>query len=78
MAMSAMFEGTLVKWGTFSRIRIPKPIRDGMKLSAGDKIRLILEENKVMYRKNKKKKLDFLSIIIVYVNIEKYRCYHTF
>ena len=29
--MSAIFEGTLVKWGTSVGIVIPKPVRDGMK-----------------------------------------------
>ena len=55
--MSAIFEGTLVKWGTSVGVVIPKPVRDGMKLSAGDKIRLILQDNKNMYRKNRKRNL---------------------
>ena len=49
--MSAIFEGKLVKWGTSVGIAIPKPIRDGMKLDAGDKIRLILNENKLCIEK---------------------------
>jgi hypothetical protein len=40
--MSAEFEGTLVKWGTSVGLAIPKPIRDGMNLNAGDKIRILL------------------------------------
>jgi AbrB family looped-hinge helix DNA binding protein len=49
--MSAVFEGKLVKWGTSVGIAIPKPIRDGMKLDAGDKIRIILNENKLCIEK---------------------------
>ena len=52
--MSAIFEGKLVKWGTSVGIAIPKPIRDGMKLNAGDKIRLILNENKLCIEKIEK------------------------
>ena len=52
--MSAIFEGTLVKWGTSVGLVIPKPIRDGMKLGAGDKIRLILQENKLCIEKIEK------------------------
>jgi AbrB family looped-hinge helix DNA binding protein len=49
--MSAIFEGTLVKWGTSVGLVIPKPIRDGMKLNAGDKIRLTLEDDKICIEK---------------------------
>ena len=52
--MSAVFEGTLVKWGTSVGVAIPKPVRDGMKLSAGDKIRLILQENRLCIEKIEK------------------------
>jgi AbrB family looped-hinge helix DNA binding protein len=52
--MSAIFEGTLVKWGTSVGLVIPKPVRDGMKLGAGDKIRLILQENKLCIEKIEK------------------------
>ena len=58
--MSAVFEGTLVKWGTSIGLVIPKPIRDGMKLVAGDKIRLILQENRLCIEKIEKK-IDFTS-----------------
>jgi len=53
--MSAAFEGTLVKWGTSLGLVIPKPVRDGMKLAAGDKIRLILQENSLCIEKKEKK-----------------------
>ena len=56
--MSAIFEGKLVKWGTSVGLVIPKPVRDGMKLGAGDLIRLILQENKLRMRKWKKS--DFI------------------
>ena len=47
--MSAIFEGTLVKWGTSLGLVIPKPIRDGMKLEAGDKVKINIQENKIMH-----------------------------
>ena len=52
--MSAIFEGTLVKWGTSVGLVIPKPVRDGMNLGAGDKIRLILHENRLCIEKKEK------------------------
>ena len=52
--MSAIFEGTLVKWGTSVGFVIPKPVRDGMKLSAGDKIRLIVQDNRLCIEKIEK------------------------
>ncbi|HEX2407668.1 MAG TPA: AbrB/MazE/SpoVT family DNA-binding domain-containing protein [Nitrososphaeraceae archaeon] len=57
--MSAIFEGKRVKWGTSVGMVIPKPIRDGMRLDAGDKIRLILSENKLCIEKIEKKS-DFI------------------
>jgi antitoxin component of MazEF toxin-antitoxin module len=44
--MSALFEGTLVKWGISVGVAIPKPIRDGMNLKAGDKIKISLRQDK--------------------------------
>ena len=52
--MSAIFEGTLVKWGTSVGLVIPKPVREGMKLGSGDKIRFILQENRLCIEKIEK------------------------
>jgi antitoxin component of MazEF toxin-antitoxin module len=52
-SMSAEFQGTLVKWGTSIGLAIPKPIRDGMKLKAGDKIRMLLRDNMICIQKVK-------------------------
>ena len=49
--MSAQFEGTLVKWGTSVGIAIPKPIRDGMNLKAGDKIKIMLRNGMICIQK---------------------------
>lgn len=49
--MSATFEATLVKWGSSVGFAIPKPIREGMDLKPGDKIRIILKENSVCLEK---------------------------
>jgi AbrB family looped-hinge helix DNA binding protein len=51
--MSAQFEGTLVKWGTSVGIAIPKPIRDGMNLKAGDKIKIMLRNDMICIQKVK-------------------------
>lgn len=49
--MSAQFDVTLVKWGTSVGFAIPKPIRDGMNLLPGEKVRLVLRENKLYIEK---------------------------
>jgi AbrB family looped-hinge helix DNA binding protein len=52
--MSVEFEGTLVKWGTSVGLAIPKPIREGMNLKAGDKIRILLHQNMICIKKVEK------------------------
>jgi AbrB family looped-hinge helix DNA binding protein len=49
--MSAEFEGTLVKWGSSLGLAIPKPIRDGMNLKAGDKVKILLRQNMICFKK---------------------------
>ena len=49
--MSAAFEGTLVKWGNSVGLALPKPIRDGMGLNAGDKIRIVVEQGRICIQK---------------------------
>ncbi|MGH9984447.1 MAG: AbrB/MazE/SpoVT family DNA-binding domain-containing protein [Nitrososphaeraceae archaeon] len=49
--MSAEFESTLVKWGNSLGLALPKPIRDGMRLKAGDKVKLVLQDNKICIEK---------------------------
>jgi AbrB family looped-hinge helix DNA binding protein len=51
--LSATFEATLVKWGNSVGLAIPKPIRDGMKLEAGDRIRIVVESGKICIEKIK-------------------------
>lgn len=53
ISMSAEFQGTLVKWGSSIGLAIPKPVRDEMKLKAGDKIRMILRDNMICIQKVK-------------------------
>ena len=52
--MSVEFEGTLVRWGTSVGLAIPKPIRDGMNLKHGDKIRIFLHDNMICTQKAKR------------------------
>ena len=51
--MSVEFEVTLVKWGNSLGFILPKPIRDGMKLKAGGKIRIVVENNRIFIEKVK-------------------------
>jgi hypothetical protein len=51
--MSVEFEVTLVKWGNSLGFILPKPIRDGMKLKAGGKIRIVVENNRIFIEKAK-------------------------
>jgi antitoxin component of MazEF toxin-antitoxin module len=49
--MSAEFEITLVKCGNSVGLALPKPIRDGMKLIAGDRLKIVLQDNKLCIEK---------------------------
>ena len=51
--MPVKFEATLVKWGNSVGFALPKPIRDGLELNAGDKITLIVDNDKVYIKKIK-------------------------
>lgn len=51
--MPIKFEATLVKWGNSVGFAVPKPIRDGLELNAGDKITIIVENEKVYIEKIK-------------------------
>jgi AbrB family looped-hinge helix DNA binding protein len=51
--MSAEFESTLVKWGNSVGLAIPKPIRDGMKLQPGDKLKIVLQNGRICIEKSK-------------------------
>jgi AbrB family looped-hinge helix DNA binding protein len=51
--MASEFESTLVKWGNSVGLALPKPIRDGMKLGPGDKLKIILQNNKLYIEKTK-------------------------
>jgi AbrB family looped-hinge helix DNA binding protein len=49
--MPVTFEATLVKWGNSVGFAIPKPLRDGMNLNPGDKITIIVENDKIYIKK---------------------------
>ena len=49
--MPVEFEGTLVKWGNSVGFALPKSIRDGMKLRAGDKIKIMVHNNRIFIEK---------------------------
>ena len=51
--MRVEFHSSLVKWGNSVGFVLPKPIRDGMKLKAGDKIRIVVEANRIYLEKAK-------------------------
>ena len=50
----AIFKTTLVKWGNSVGVSIPKPIRDTLKLEAGDEVELVDKEDHVVLRKQTK------------------------
>jgi AbrB family looped-hinge helix DNA binding protein len=51
--MPVSFEATLVKWGNSVGFALPKPIRDGLKLTAGDKIIIVVDNDKIYIEKIK-------------------------
>lgn len=51
--MPVSFEATLVKWGNSVGFALPKPIRDGLKLNAGDKIIIVVNNDKIYIEKIK-------------------------
>jgi AbrB family looped-hinge helix DNA binding protein len=51
--MVVKFEATLVKWGNSVGFALPKPIRDGLELNAGDKIILVVDNDKIYIEKIK-------------------------
>jgi AbrB family looped-hinge helix DNA binding protein len=50
----AIFKSRLVKWGNSVGVSIPKPIRDTLKMDAGDEVELIDKEDHVVLRKKVK------------------------
>jgi AbrB family looped-hinge helix DNA binding protein len=52
--LMAIFKTTLVKWGNSVGVSIPKPIRDTLKLDAGDEVELIDKDDHVVLRKQSK------------------------
>jgi hypothetical protein len=42
-----IYESTLVKWGNSVGLALLKPIRDGMKLKSRDKLKIVLQDNKI-------------------------------
>lgn len=51
----AIFKSTLVKWGNSVGVNIPKPIRDTLKMDAGDEVELIDKEDHIVIRKATRK-----------------------
>ena len=50
----AVFKTKLIKWGNSVGVSIPKPIRDMLKLDAGDKVELIDKGDHVIIKKSEK------------------------
>lgn len=49
--MMAVFKSRLVKWGNSVGVNVPKPIRDTLKMDAGDEVELIDKEDYFIVRK---------------------------
>ena len=47
----AIFKTKLVKWGNSVGVTLPKPLRDTLKLEAGDEVELVDKNGYVMLRK---------------------------
>ena len=50
----AVFKTKLVKWGNSVGVNIPKPIRDMLKLDAGDKVELVDKDGYFIIKKSEK------------------------
>jgi AbrB family looped-hinge helix DNA binding protein len=50
----AVFKTKLIKWGNSVGVSIPKPIRDMLKLDAGDKVELVDKDGYVIIKKSEK------------------------
>lgn len=53
----AQFTGRLVKWGNSVGVSLPKPIRDSLKLKAGDEIEIVDTDNMIILKKKAEKSL---------------------
>jgi AbrB family looped-hinge helix DNA binding protein len=47
----AVFKTRLVKWGNSVGVTLPKPLRDTLKLEAGDDVELIDTEDHIIIKK---------------------------
>jgi AbrB family looped-hinge helix DNA binding protein len=47
----AKFHATLVKWGNSVGVSLPKPVRDGLKMEAGDLVEIIDREDSIIIKK---------------------------
>lgn len=50
----AVFKSKLTKWGNSVGVNIPKPIRDMLKLNAGDSVEIVDEGDHFTIKKSKK------------------------
>jgi AbrB family looped-hinge helix DNA binding protein len=51
LILPVTFEARLVKWGNSVGVALPKPIRDGMNLSPGDKVIITVTNDKLYIEK---------------------------
>ena len=47
----AVFKTKLVKWGNSVGVTLPKPLRDTLKLEAGDEVELIDSEDHIIMKR---------------------------
>ena len=50
-------EISISKWGNSQGLRIPKSIIDALQINIGDKVKMFIENNKVIIEPVKKKKI---------------------
>jgi AbrB family looped-hinge helix DNA binding protein len=49
--MLAVFKTKLVRWGNSVGVALPKPLRDTLKLEAGDEVELIDREDHIIMKR---------------------------
>ena len=63
-------EISISKWGNSQGLRIPKEILKALKLDIGDKIRIFIENNRVVLEPVKKKKLYSIDELVSQIPLD--------
>lgn len=50
-----IMQGTIAKWGNSLGLRLPKPVADRIKLSEGDTVEMVIEDDALVIRASRKR-----------------------